>query len=291
MRNQVKLREKNTLGSTSLGSSEFEWMSYSDLIIQACILPEFLATPNIWHMKALVVVYGFIPNCEPIITRELTCNTEYMPWFIYHGKSYLLSEEARGRQHHKRRPLRVLKNPRSREAAKTGPSSTPMQEEAPMAILPPVSIARLIWCFHCPRLFYVSTTSCTTFLCFNIVSSFFYTTTSVPTILHTDVINVLDDDDSDNNVCTDYVCNIDKKSVFSTIDVWDIMYLYVNDVSNTTKSLFYQGGPSSQPPVRRTEETQWQLRSTPSSTTDEGKREEGSEPKHITEGGGDDKGK
>ncbi|MBA0715974.1 hypothetical protein Golax_014845, partial [Gossypium laxum] len=28
--------------------------------------------------------YGFIPNCEPIIARELACNPEYMPWFRHH---------------------------------------------------------------------------------------------------------------------------------------------------------------------------------------------------------------
>ncbi|PPS02029.1 hypothetical protein GOBAR_AA18627 [Gossypium barbadense] len=130
-------------------------MLYSDPRIQACISSEFLVNPKIWHVKVTLVVYpmmemhesdralqqfefryDFIPNREPIIARELAYGPEYMSWFKRHGKPYLLSEEARGRQRHMRRLRQASKNPRSGEATKEGSSSTPMQEEASMVALP-----------------------------------------------------------------------------------------------------------------------------------------------------------
>lgn len=50
------------------------------------------------------------------------------------------------------------------------------------------------------------------------------------------------------------------------------------------RSLFYKGGPSSQPPVLRTDDTQWQSRSTLQLTTDEGEEDEGLRPQSILEG-------
>ncbi|MBA0699040.1 hypothetical protein Goari_000711 [Gossypium aridum] len=37
--------------------------------------------------------YDHIPTREPIIVLKLACESDYMPWFRIHGKSYLLFEE------------------------------------------------------------------------------------------------------------------------------------------------------------------------------------------------------
>ncbi|MBA0796160.1 hypothetical protein Gohar_006954, partial [Gossypium harknessii] len=75
---------------------------------------------NIWNHK-----YNFIPNREPIISQELACDPEYMPWFRHHGKPYLLSEVVRGTQCHTRRSGRVPQNLRPGTVAEARPSLTP----------------------------------------------------------------------------------------------------------------------------------------------------------------------
>ncbi|KAH1039853.1 hypothetical protein J1N35_041596, partial [Gossypium stocksii] len=57
----------------------------------------------------------------------------------------------------------------------------------------------------------------------------FYTTTSVPTILLTNAIDISNDDNFD----VDYICGTNEKSIFSTIIIWDTIYLYVDGVTNT----------------------------------------------------------
>ncbi|PPR84397.1 hypothetical protein GOBAR_AA36314 [Gossypium barbadense] len=47
-------------------------------------------------------------------------------------------------------------------------------------------------------------------------------------------------------------------------------------------------GPYSQPPVHKTDKTQWQPKSTPQSTIDEDEKEKGSKPQHVSKGEGDD---
>ncbi|MFQ6660905.1 hypothetical protein Gotur_029246 [Gossypium turneri] len=80
----------------------------------------------------------YLPIRELIITRELASAPEYMTWFRYHDKPYLLLNEARGRQHHTRRPRRLHRNPRSGVGAETSSSSAPTPQEAPVAA-PPLS--------------------------------------------------------------------------------------------------------------------------------------------------------
>ncbi|KAG8485560.1 hypothetical protein CXB51_018921 [Gossypium anomalum] len=143
--------------------------------------------------------YEFLPNRKPIIARELAYDSKYMSWFRHHIKSYLLEEEARGRQRHTRRPRQVFRNPRFRVVVET--------------------------------------------------------VTAVFSVLHTNAINVLDDDDSDDNTQYGYT-------------------LTPMVLQTPLGSLFYQGEPSFQPPVRRMEDTRWQPKSNPQSTGDKGKEDD-----------------
>ncbi|MBA0688005.1 hypothetical protein Goari_005816 [Gossypium aridum] len=59
-----------------------------------------------------------------------------MPWFKVHGKPYLLTKEARGRQLHTR-PRQTPRHPRSGAAAMAGPSFTPTQDPTSMSAPPP----------------------------------------------------------------------------------------------------------------------------------------------------------
>ncbi|KAG8473347.1 hypothetical protein CXB51_035459 [Gossypium anomalum] len=56
-----------------------------------------------WGSAVLNNRYEFLLTHEAIIALKLACDLEYMPWFRVYGKSYLLVEEARGRQLHTRR--------------------------------------------------------------------------------------------------------------------------------------------------------------------------------------------
>ncbi|MBA0699174.1 hypothetical protein Goari_000831, partial [Gossypium aridum] len=42
----------------------FEWMSYANLRIRACIPAEYLANPKIWHMKVPLIVYAKVEMHE-----------------------------------------------------------------------------------------------------------------------------------------------------------------------------------------------------------------------------------
>ncbi|KAH1121850.1 hypothetical protein J1N35_005010 [Gossypium stocksii] len=53
----------------------------------------------IWKHK-----YNFIPLCEPVLPLDLATFLNYMTWFRFHGNPYLLLEEERSKQHHRRRP-------------------------------------------------------------------------------------------------------------------------------------------------------------------------------------------
>ncbi|MBA0550437.1 hypothetical protein Golob_021385 [Gossypium lobatum] len=80
--------------------------------------------------------YNFLPMCEPILAPELKTSPEYMTWFRYHSKSYLLSEEKKTKQFHQRRPRRPHMNPRSGVHALMESSSAPNPQVTPMATPP-----------------------------------------------------------------------------------------------------------------------------------------------------------
>ncbi|KAH1091267.1 hypothetical protein J1N35_018524 [Gossypium stocksii] len=83
-----------------------------------------------------------------------------------------------------------------------------------------------------------------------------------------------------------YVCGTDRKFNYSAISC-GTQYDYTPTpvVSQTPLgSLFYQCGPSLQPPVPRTYDTQWLPMSTFQSTMDEGKEDERPRPQPIPEG-------
>ncbi|KAK5836149.1 hypothetical protein PVK06_011905 [Gossypium arboreum] len=44
--------------------AQFEWTPYFDMIIQECILSEFLVNPNIWHVKVPLVMYATVEMYE-----------------------------------------------------------------------------------------------------------------------------------------------------------------------------------------------------------------------------------
>ncbi|MBA0873391.1 hypothetical protein Goshw_001546 [Gossypium schwendimanii] len=44
--------------------TDFEWMSYTNLRIRACIPAEYLANPKIWHMKVPLIVYAKVEMHE-----------------------------------------------------------------------------------------------------------------------------------------------------------------------------------------------------------------------------------
>ncbi|KAK5794090.1 hypothetical protein PVK06_035291 [Gossypium arboreum] len=76
------------------------------------------------------------------------------------------------------------------------------------------------------------------------------------------------------------------KSPYFLPSMYETQYTYRPMVSQMP-SLFYQGEPSSQPHVRRIEETRWQPRSTLQSTMDEGEEDKGPKSQHVPEGRGD----
>ncbi|MFQ6653844.1 hypothetical protein Gotur_025051 [Gossypium turneri] len=220
---------------------------YFDPRLQACIPFEFLVNPNIWHVKVSLVVYATVKMHEsdrvirkkPIkiglhSTRNIstfgTIGTTL--YLIVNPISFENQPTIQSKCH-------VLRNPRFRAIAEAGTSSTPTQEEEPMVAPPPDQY-------------------------------YFWTTTSVPTILHADSIAVLDDDDFDDHIYVDYVCGIDKNSVFFVINVWDTihLYAYADSVTNTPGIIVLP-------------------RSTTQSTMDEGEDDERLEPQHVPEGGGD----
>ncbi|MBA0878962.1 hypothetical protein Goshw_026587 [Gossypium schwendimanii] len=83
--------------------------------------------------------YAYIPTREPIITPELACMPEYMPWFRIHGKPYLLSPEERQWQLHVQRercgPLNLRRNNDAGSSTmprnSPSPSSTPIKSPGP----------------------------------------------------------------------------------------------------------------------------------------------------------------
>ncbi|MBA0692113.1 hypothetical protein Goari_009701 [Gossypium aridum] len=75
--------------------------------------------------------------CEQILTPELTTSLEYMTWFRYHDKSYILLEEERTRQRLRKRPRQPRINLRSRVHASMESLSTSNPQVAPMAAPPP----------------------------------------------------------------------------------------------------------------------------------------------------------
>ncbi|MBA0667953.1 hypothetical protein Goklo_000948, partial [Gossypium klotzschianum] len=44
--------------------TDFEWMSYANLRIRACIPAEYLANPKIWHIKVPLIVYAKVEMHE-----------------------------------------------------------------------------------------------------------------------------------------------------------------------------------------------------------------------------------
>ncbi|KAH1108001.1 hypothetical protein J1N35_011769 [Gossypium stocksii] len=94
----------------------------------------------------------------------------------------------------------------------------------------------------------------------------------------------VNDDGSINVSATDVSTTSDNSTILFVTGVCDIIHLYTDNVANTPASLFYQGGSFLQPPVRTMDDTQWQPRMTPHSTT-----EEGDEDKHDGRGEDEDK--
>ncbi|MBA0859031.1 hypothetical protein Goshw_002600, partial [Gossypium schwendimanii] len=172
-------------------------------------------------------VYDFIPNREPIIAQELAYGPKYRPLSKRHGKPYLLSKEVKGRKCYMRRPRRVPKNPRFGEATEARPSFAPMQEETPMAA-PPLG--------QYGSTYSSSFTKPTIFTQAPHIAPYFLVSTP----------SLISEDDFDDDVYADYVCGTDEKSVFFVITQYTYTPTLV--VSQTPLgSLFYQGGPSSQP--------------------------------------------
>ncbi|KAH1082550.1 hypothetical protein J1N35_022311 [Gossypium stocksii] len=91
--------------------------------------------------------------------------------------------------------------------------------------------------------------------------------TSFPSILRPD-----DDIDADTNISLSTKNN--DFGILSTTGLCDIIHLSIDSVVNTPTLFFYQNVSSLQPHSRKMEETQWEARITPDSTTEEGDEDE-----------------
>ncbi|KAG8472799.1 hypothetical protein CXB51_034729 [Gossypium anomalum] len=80
--------------------------------------------------------YDFLPMCEPFLILELATSPDYMDWFNYNDKSYLLPDSERNRQRRRRRPRRGPINPRLEDGDAMGSTSTPSTPEDLIVVQP-----------------------------------------------------------------------------------------------------------------------------------------------------------
>ncbi|MBA0796213.1 hypothetical protein Gohar_006999 [Gossypium harknessii] len=200
-------------------------------IIGECIIEEFFVNPNIWHVNVPLVVYATIEMHEldrAIVVPKLTL--EYMPWFRIHGKRYLYGKEARGLQLHTRRPQRASIHPNTDEAS---PSSATTQEPTPTVVLsmvvPPTTS-------YIPPHFSTST-SMPSFI-FGASSPMYYTT--MPSTFSTTTTYRLSMFQASNE------SPLIMPSVYGTLHSYT---QFPFATQTPLRSLFYQSGSSSQPPI------------------------------------------
>ncbi|MBA0846197.1 hypothetical protein Goarm_022137 [Gossypium armourianum] len=90
------------------------------------------------ELEDIQLLFDQRSEAKPILKLELATFPNYMRFFRHHSKSYLLSEEERTRQCHRRRLRQPHMNTRlGVHATSMESSSAPTQHEAPMAALPP----------------------------------------------------------------------------------------------------------------------------------------------------------
>ncbi|KAH1032037.1 hypothetical protein J1N35_044211 [Gossypium stocksii] len=73
---------------------------------------------------------------EPCLISKLATFPDYMDWFRYNDKSYVLPDSERNRQCRRRRPRRGPINPRLGDGDVTGSKSAPSASEDPIVVQP-----------------------------------------------------------------------------------------------------------------------------------------------------------
>ncbi|MBA0686627.1 hypothetical protein Goari_014219, partial [Gossypium aridum] len=186
---------------------------------------------SIFHVQYINIwdnMYEFLTTREAIIALKLACNLDYMSWFRIHSKLYL-----------------------------AGPSSAPMQETAPIVapsmVAPPTSqyVPSYSDAYTNPFIFTLNHIFSLLLLCQVLFSDL------LPRCITRHAIYISNNDDADDEYRPS-MYQAPTKSPVAMLSVYGTQHSCTHMwfmLQTPPRSLFYQGGSSSQPPILRLEDT------------------------------------